>query len=78
MAIAVKIGSSLYLDEAGKFNKEMVLSVSGQLAKLKRQGIDSILVTSGAVACCPINGLSRNLKSARLKKKTFCYLKIYW
>lgn len=58
--VGVKVGSSSYFDDNGQFNKEIILLISKQLVELKRQGHHCFLVSSGAIASCPIKGLSRN------------------
>ena len=51
----VKIGSALLTDDGRGLNGEAINRWVGQLAQLKREGIEIILVSSGAVA----EGMSR-------------------
>ncbi len=49
--IVVKIGSALLVNaETGELNREWLVSLAGDLADLKRQGKEVILVSSGAIA----------------------------
>ena len=53
--IVIKIGSSLLTDGGRGLNKEAIANWVGQMAALKRQGVDVVLVSSGSVA----EGMSR-------------------
>ena len=50
MRIVVKIGTSSLTDDNGRIRSDVISSVASQLAAVKRDGHDVILVTSGAVA----------------------------
>lgn len=49
--IVVKIGSSVFVDSKGNLDKTCLKSIVGQIAMLIDQGIQVILVSSGAIAC---------------------------
>lgn len=46
----VKVGSQLLLDDAQGINQAMITRLVAQIAELKRQEIDVVLVSSGAIA----------------------------
>ena len=48
--IVIKVGSSSLCDKDGKINKEKILMLTWQIAKLKREGYIVVLVSSGAIA----------------------------
>lgn len=48
--IVIKVGSSSLCDNDGKINKEKILMLVWQIAKLKREGYTIVLVSSGAIA----------------------------
>jgi glutamate 5-kinase len=50
MRIVVKIGTSSLTDDGGRIRSEVISSVAAQLAAVKSEGHDIVLVTSGAVA----------------------------
>lgn len=50
MRIVVKIGTSSLTDEHGRIRADVISSVAAQLAAVKSEGHDVVLVTSGAVA----------------------------
>lgn len=50
MRIVVKIGTSSLTDDSGRIRSDVISSVAAQLAAVKAEGHDVILVTSGAVA----------------------------
>lgn len=50
MRIVVKIGTSSLTDDAGRIRADVISSVATQLAAVKADGHDVVLVTSGAVA----------------------------
>ena len=50
--IVVKIGTSSLTTKDGKFNKEFAKDIARQVSKLKSEGKDIILVSSGAMAGC--------------------------
>ncbi|MGD0959641.1 MAG: glutamate 5-kinase, partial [Methylomonas sp.] len=58
--IVIKIGSSLLTDGGRGLNRPAIAGWVAQMAELKRQGVDVVLVSSGSVA----EGMSRlKLKS---------------
>lgn len=59
MRIVVKIGTSSLTDDSGRIRSEVIASVAAQLAAVKAEGHDIILVTSGAVAA-GVAGLGMN------------------
>lgn len=48
--IIIKVGSTTLCDHDGQINKEKILKVIAQIAKLKRAGYTVLLVSSGAIA----------------------------
>lgn len=50
MRVVVKIGSSSLTDDAGRIRTDVIEHVAGQLAQVRQQGHEVLLVTSGAVA----------------------------
>ena len=48
--IVIKVGSSSLCDRNGQINKEKILMLTWQIAKLKREGYIVVLVSSGAIA----------------------------
>ena len=50
MRVVVKVGSSSLTDEQGQIRSDVIASVTAQLAAVRAQGHEVILVTSGAVA----------------------------
>jgi glutamate 5-kinase len=50
MRIVVKIGTSSLTDDSGRIRSDVISSVAAQLASVKEEGHDVVLVTSGAVA----------------------------
>lgn len=48
--IVIKVGSSSLCDKDGNINKEKILMLVWQIAKLKREGYIVVLVSSGAIA----------------------------
>lgn len=48
--IVIKVGSSSLCDSNGQINKEKILMLTWQIAKLKRDGYIVVLVSSGAIA----------------------------
>ena len=59
MRIVVKIGTSSLTDDSGRIRNDVISSVAAQLAAVKSEGHDIILVTSGAVAA-GVAGLGMN------------------
>ena len=59
--IVIKVGSSSLCDKDGKINKEKILMLTWQIAKLKREGYIVVLVSSGACRQCG-RGSSRKLR----------------
>ena len=63
--IVIKVGSSSLCDKDGKINKEKILMLTWQIAKLKREGYIVVLVSSGAIAAgMGALGLPGDLSSA--------------
>jgi glutamate 5-kinase len=50
MTLVVKLGSSIVADDLGEVRAEVLDSICGQVAELKRSGEDVVMVTSGAIA----------------------------
>lgn len=50
MRVVVKIGSSSLTDERGHLRLDVITDVAGQMAEVRAQGHEVLLVTSGAVA----------------------------
>ncbi|MDR3329534.1 MAG: glutamate 5-kinase [Prevotellaceae bacterium] len=50
MRIAIKVGSNVLTRKDGTLDAEQLASLAGQLAALRRQGVEVVLVSSGAVA----------------------------
>lgn len=50
MRIVVKIGTSSLTDDSGRIRSDVIKSVANQLAAVRKDGHDVVLVTSGAVA----------------------------
>ena len=48
--IVVKVGSSLIIGEDGYVRKDWLATLAVDIAALKQQGVEVIVVTSGAVA----------------------------
>jgi glutamate 5-kinase len=48
--LVVKIGSALIVDEAGDIRQDWLETVADDIARLRRAGVEIIIVTSGAVA----------------------------
>ncbi len=48
--IAIKIGSSVLTKEDGKLYTERISQIVDQIAALHKQGVEVILISSGAVA----------------------------
>jgi len=63
LRVVVKIGSSLLTDGGRGLNKQAIGEWVAQMAALKRQGVDVVLVSSGSVA----EGMSRLKLKARPK-----------
>ena len=67
--LVVKIGSALIVDDKGDIRQEWLESVADDIAVLRRRGVESIVVTSGAVAIGrKALGLART-KSLRIEEK---------
>jgi glutamate 5-kinase len=47
--IVVKVGTSTLTDESGAIDRGYITNLAGQIAALKAQGMDVLLVTSGAI-----------------------------
>ena len=47
--LVVKVGTSTLTDEEGKLDRAFIADLTAQLATLKREGADVVLVTSGAI-----------------------------
>lgn len=61
MRITIKVGSSFFIDSAGKINTVQIRKLVEQVAKIKSLGYDVCLVSSGAIAI--------GVKKMKLKKK---------
>ena len=48
--VVVKIGSSTLMGQGGHLDDEFIADLSGQIAHLVRDGVQVVLVTSGAIA----------------------------
>ena len=48
--IAIKIGSNVLANEDGSLHKDRIAKIVKQVIELKKQGIEIILISSGAVA----------------------------
>ena len=48
--VVVKAGTNVLTSQANTLDRETMASLSGQIANLRLEGIDAILVTSGAIA----------------------------
>jgi len=48
--VMIKVGSSSLCDNSGQLNKEKILNLALQIAKLKKMGYSLVLVSSGAIA----------------------------
>jgi glutamate 5-kinase len=67
--LVVKIGSALIVDEKGDIREAWLESVTDDIAALRQRGVESIVVTSGAVAIGRrVLGLART-KSLRIEEK---------
>ena len=49
MRIVVKIGTSSLTDDSGRIRADVISSVAAQLAAVKAEGHDVVLVTSGCL-----------------------------
>src|SRR3989338_3865903 len=49
--VVLKIGASVITDAKGKIDAARLQDIIEQVCSLKREGMDFILVTSGAIAC---------------------------
>jgi len=59
--VVIKIGTSVLLDKEKKININMVRNIARQVRRIKNEGIEAIVVSSGAIAC--------GMESIGLKKK---------
>ena len=50
MTVVVKVGTSSLTDEHGRIDETMVAKIAGEVAGLRREGVQVVLVTSGAIA----------------------------
>jgi glutamate 5-kinase len=67
--LVVKIGSALIVDERGDIRQNWLESVADDVGELRKAGVESIVVTSGAVAIGRrVLGLART-KSLRIEEK---------
>jgi glutamate 5-kinase len=67
--LVVKIGSALIVDEGGDIRRTWLESVADDIAALRKNGVETIVVTSGAVAIGRrVLGLART-KSLRIEEK---------
>jgi glutamate 5-kinase len=67
--LVVKIGSALIVDDKGDIRQNWLESVADDIATLRQRGVESIVVTSGAVAIGrKALGLART-KSLRIEEK---------
>ena len=66
--IIIKVGSTTLCDDDGQINKEKILKVIAQIAKLKRAGYTVLLVSSGAIAA-GMGALHLNEKPTLLPQK---------
>jgi glutamate 5-kinase len=67
--LVVKIGSALIVDDKGDIRQSWLESVADDIATLRQRGVESIVVTSGAVAIGRrVLGLAR-AKSLRIEEK---------
>jgi glutamate 5-kinase len=67
--LVVKIGSALIVDDKGDIRQSWLESVADDIAVLRQRGVESIVVTSGAVAIGrKVLGLART-KSLRIEEK---------
>jgi glutamate 5-kinase len=67
--LVVKIGSSLIVDDKGDIRQGWLEGVADDIARLRKSGVESIVVTSGAVAIGRrVLGLART-KSLRIEEK---------
>jgi len=67
--LVVKIGSALIVDDKGDIRQDWLESVADDIATLRQRGVESIVVTSGAVAIGrKALGLART-KSLRIEEK---------
>lgn len=69
MIVGVKLGSKTLTDGNGFIYEDFIQSVCSQLALLKRENLNVFLVTSGAVACYPNDGYSKNVRAAVGQKR---------
>jgi len=69
--IVVKIGTSSLTAKDGKFNKEFASDIARQVSKLKNEGKDVIIVSSGAIGTgCEALDFKERPKSIPLKQAT--------
>ncbi|KYC46118.1 MAG: Uridylate kinase [Candidatus Methanofastidiosum methylothiophilum] len=69
--IVVKIGTSSLTTKDGKFNREFAREIARQVSKLKSEGKDVILVSSGAIGTgCEALDFKERPKSIPLKQAT--------
>ena len=60
---AIKVGSILVTKEDGRVDREFILNLCRQAAKIIRQGDYVFIVSSGAIACEPDKRMSENLRA---------------
>ena len=71
MVIGVKLGSKTLTNGNGVIYESFIEHVCRQIALLKREKKKIFLVSSGAVACDPCKGRSKNLRAAKGQGKLF-------
>ena len=61
--IVLKFGTSLLTDGTSRLNQERIENLVGQVARLHQQGIEPVIVSSGAIAAGRDRlGLTRKIK----------------
>ena len=50
--VVVKIGTSSLTERSGRLSTEKLRGLTGQIASLRDEGHQVVLVTSGAIAAC--------------------------
>jgi len=67
--IVIKLGTSLLTGGSGHLNEEMISGLVSQIAELHKQGLELLVVSSGAIAAGRFKlGLTRELRSTAFKQ----------
>lgn len=65
MRIIIKIGSAVLVSgKSGRINKKGLSNIISQVKELVKSGHEVVIVTSGAVASCPVKIYPKNLRAA--------------